>query len=292
MDPVRRTLDLGWGEISYVEWAAAEVRGTVLLLHGAGLDSATLSWGALGPALAAAGYRVVAPDHPGYGRSPMPPWPITWERMVGYVGEVVDVLALGSYVVGGLSFGGGLTIGHVLARPDEVSGAVLLGSYGLTERVVDGPWSGLVQLVTWATQRTGLLAALSRLTGRSRWLLDASVAQIVRDPARRTPELLDAVAAAARHPGFAAFDAFQRDQVGPLRLRTSYVDRLASVQVPTLVVHGDRDSGVPVARARAAAAAIPDARLLVVHGAGHWVQRDRPDVVDPFVRRFVDEVTP
>ncbi|MCT2582145.1 alpha/beta fold hydrolase [Actinophytocola gossypii] len=64
--------DLGWGLVSALRWGprpSARER-TVLLLHGGGTDSASLSWGGVGPRLAAAGYSVVAPDHPGYGHSP------------------------------------------------------------------------------------------------------------------------------------------------------------------------------------------------------------------------------
>lgn len=44
---------------------------------------------------------------------------------------------------------------------------------------------------------------------------------------------------------------------------------LGSLRVPTLVIHGDRDPLVPLACGQATAAAIPDARLLVLPGMGH-----------------------
>jgi pimeloyl-ACP methyl ester carboxylesterase len=54
-----------------------------------------------------------------------------------------------------------------------------------------------------------------------------------------------------------------------------------------LVVHGDRDTGVPVARAEEAARRLPDAQLVVAPDAGHWVQRDRPEIVVPAVIDFL-----
>src|SRR5699024_5419309 len=114
---------------------------------------------------------------------------------------------------------------------------------------------------------------------------------IVRDPDRRTPELVEAVhTEAQREDAFVPFEQWQRDQIGPLRLTTDYSDRLPQFPVPTLVVHGDRYSVVPVARGEPAAGSIPDSRFLVVTGAGHWVQRVRPDVVTPAVLRFLDAV--
>lgn len=267
----------------------------VLLLHGGGVDNAALSWGGVAPRLAQAGHRVLAPDHPGYGQSPAAPWPATQERLVAYVGDFAAALGLGRHVVGGLSLGGGIAIGHTLARPGDVSGTMLLGSYGLMPRLSDGPLSLPRQALTWALLRTGALAAMTRRLAGNRTALNWSISSLVRDAGQRTPELLDEVWAAAQSgDGFAAFAQWQRDQVQWNRLTTDYRDRLPNVQAPVLIMHGDQDSGVPVARARAAAALVPDVQLEVVAGAGHWVQRDQPDVVIAamlgFLRRISAEV--
>ena len=73
-----------------------------------------------------------------------------------------------------------------------------------------------------------------------------------------------------------AFSQFQRSEVGRTRLRSNFTPRLPELTVPTLIVHGSRDLGVPVEAARNAARLIPDARLRVFEGAGHWAQRDEP----------------
>lgn len=288
--PERSTVALPGATVSYLEWAARRPASglTVLLLHGGGLDNAALSWGGIGPRLAAAEHRVVAPDHPGYGHSPAASWRATQQRLVDYVGEFADALDLGPHVTGGLSLGGGMTIGHTLARPGAVTAAMLLGSYGLMPRLSDGPFSGLRQVLTWALLRTGLLTTLSRNAARHHYMLEWSMAALVRDAARRTPELLDEVRAAAQSDNaFAAFEQWQRDQVRCTGLRTDYRNRLADIAVPVLIVHGGRDTGVPVTHARAAAAAIPTATLEVVAGAGHWVQRDQPDLVGSIMLAFL-----
>ncbi|MCV7205952.1 alpha/beta hydrolase [Mycolicibacterium peregrinum] len=280
VEPTRTTVDLPCGPVSYLSWATDPTAPAVVLLHGGGVDSASLSWGGIGPRLAEAGYRVIAPDHPGYGCSPPARLPVTQDRLVGYVGEFVDGLDLQRYAIGGLSLGGGMTIGHVLDRPQRVTGAMLLGSYGLMPRLSDGPMSGVRQLVTWVTLRTGLLGAVTRWVGTNRRAMVRSMQALITDPAQVTDALMDEVMAAAGQPGgFSAFEQWQRDQVRWHRLRTDYSGRLTSFRRPALIVHGDRDPGVPVARARAAAELIPDAELKIIAGAGHWVQRDRPDAV-------------
>lgn len=69
---------------------------------------------------------------------------------------------------------------------------------------------------------------------------------------------------------FAAVSA-SPDRRGPLR----------QVDVPTLVLHGDRDPIFPLVHARATAAAVPDADLVVVPGLGHGLPRSMWDQILP-----------
>lgn len=290
---IRSTADLGWGEVSYLEWACAErpFVSTVLLLHGGGVDSASLSWGEVGSALAGCGHRVIAPDHPGYGRSLPAPWVSTQRRLVAYISEFVDVLGLDRYVVGGVSLGGGLTLGHVLDRLAHVGGAMLLSSYGIMRRLYGGSLAASRQAAAAALVRTGALVPLTRRMVANRLVLAWRMGDLIRDPARRTPAFVAEVRASAREGrGLDAFAQWQRDEVGWRRLTTDYTDRLASFPVPALIVHGERDTAVPLASALDAARLIPDARLVIAAGAGHWVQRDRPDIVLPAMREFLGEL--
>lgn len=300
MQPTRHEVELGWGAVSYLEWPAgvggtvadAARRSDVVLLHGGGVDSAHLSWGGFAPALAEGGYRVIAPDHPGFGHSARAPWRATQQRFVAYAGEFIDALGLRRPVLGGISLGGGMTLGLALAHPARIRAALLFGSYGLADRMSEGVWGAPTHVLTWLMLRTGILDRLTRSLGRRRALLAWSMRRnTLRNPSALTDGLLDEIVAEANRPG--AFDVFaqwQRDEITPLRLRTNYAARLPSLSVPALVVHGERDAGVPVASARRAAAAMPNARLLVAPGAGHWVQRDRPRLVGDAVLGFLDDL--
>ncbi|MCT1395910.1 alpha/beta hydrolase [Microbacterium sp. p3-SID338] len=284
--PRRHTVTVPGAAVSVLEWCpSGETQTPVLLLHGGGADSAELSWGQVGSALAAAGHRVLAPDHPGFGRSPRLDAPLTQERLVQYVGDLVDALGLHAYAIGGLSMGAGMALGHLLDRPDGAHAAALLGSYGLMPRLTDGAVGTLSHLSTFLILRSGLLGAMTRVYARDRKAMTRGLQDLVRSPDARTPGLVDAVLAeAATGSGLTTFGDWQRDQVRPLRLRTDYRDRLAEIRVPVLLVHGDRDSGVPLRRVEEAAEILPDGQLLVAPGAGHWVQRDRPDLVIPALR--------
>ncbi|MBW8761128.1 MAG: alpha/beta hydrolase [Microbacterium sp.] len=284
MNVRRASVGVTGATISFVEWRPVLPSGrTVLLLHGGGADSAELSWGEVGPALAAAGHRVIAPDHPGFGSSPRADWTLSQERLVSYVGELVDALELPDYTIGGLSLGGGMALGHLIDRPGRARSAVLLGTYGLMPRLADGLLGRFTHFASYSLVRTGLLTSLTRSYSRSRRSMERGLRDIVRDPAARTPELVDAVLAEASGTGLAVFGEWQRDQVLWNRLRTAYTGQLPSIATPTLLVHGDRDSGVPIGHAQAAARLLPYGELLVVPEAGHWVQRDRPQTVIPAI---------
>jgi pimeloyl-ACP methyl ester carboxylesterase len=62
-------------------------------------------------------------------------------------------------------------------------------------------------------------------------------------------------------------------------------DRISSIQVPTLVIHGDADATVPLAQALALKEAIPNAELVVVAG-GHAVSLTNPDPVNAALSDF------
>ncbi|MCW4458895.1 alpha/beta fold hydrolase [Microbacterium sp. MPKO10] len=290
----RYSIRLGNTHVSVREWSASEEvqQRTVILLHGGGVDNATLSWGETGPALAEAGYRVIAPDHPGFGDSPRAAWSLTQENLVAYVGDLIDALGVERYAIGGLSLGGGMSIGHVLDRPDRVVGAMLLGSYGIMPRLSDGPFAWLSHPATWMLLRTGLMATMMRSYTRSPERMEQGLTSLVRDPARRTPELVaDVLNATKREESLEVFEQWQRDQIAWSTLRSDYSPRLGSIVCPALVIHGERDSGVPVQRARHAAQTIPNATLVEVAGAGHWVQRDAPRIAVPAMTTFLDDLT-
>jgi len=62
---------------------------------------------------------------------------------------------------------------------------------------------------------------------------------------------------------------------------------LGAVTVPRLVIHGELDN-TPLAGNREWVAGQPNARILVVPGAGHWPHYERPDLVLPALAEFLD----
>lgn len=99
----------------------------VLLLHG-WTASADLNWASAYDDLAAAGYRVLAPDHRGHGRGLRPLVPFRLADCAADAASVVRALGIQQSIVVGYSMGG--AIAQLMARnhPDVVSGLVLSGT--------------------------------------------------------------------------------------------------------------------------------------------------------------------
>jgi proline iminopeptidase len=72
------------------------------------------------------------------------------------------------------------------------------------------------------------------------------------------------------------------DSLGEYDLR----DGLARVGAPTLIVHGRQDP-IPLASSEAAAAAMPDARLVILEDAGHVPYVEQPDALFAAIDRFL-----
>jgi pimeloyl-ACP methyl ester carboxylesterase len=266
-------------------YEAGESEAVLVLLHGGGSDTARLSWG---PTLArlAPWYRVIAFDWPGYGESPLPPWPVTMPRLIDCLEAVRAALGIERMHLAGISMGGGAAIGYALAYPRQVRSLALIDSYGLQAHAPLHYLSGLLLYTP------GLVPLSWSLLRHNRQLAQHALEQIFHDPSRITPELVDeCVAELQRSHAGKAFLSFQRDEVHFSGLRSDYRARLPEIRCPTLVVHGDNDPLVPVECAREAAKHIPDVRLEIIESCGHWPQREHPgafhDALGAFLREDV-----
>jgi pimeloyl-ACP methyl ester carboxylesterase len=264
--------------------AGDENSDPVVLLHGGGTDHALLSWRDTIPALVNAGYRVYAPDYPGYGTSPPGKLPAIISNLVGYLEQLMDCWGIGQAALIGISMGGSIAVGYALRHPERVSRMVLVGSYGIQDKAPYHAMSYFLVRAPW------LMDALWAMTRGSRWAARYSLNNIMFNPNARTEELVDEVLKAMQNLNSQkAFGQMQRDEILWKGLKTNYTPSLSELHMPVLLVHGEKDIGVPVRYAQRAAKQIPNARLEAIPNAGHWTQRDYPELFNRLVLEFLAE---
>ncbi|HEX5415376.1 MAG TPA: alpha/beta fold hydrolase [Chloroflexota bacterium] len=274
-------LDVDGQRVHYL--AAGTAGPPVVLLHGGGLDSARLTYGPTLPELARE-HRVIAPDWPGFGESPAPSERWDLARYEEFLGKLLDRLGLERASLVGLSLGGGLALGFALHHPERVERLVLVDSYGLGSDVPGG-------IAGYALVHLPFVNALTwRLLGRSRYLVRKSLEAIFANPRAVDDGLVEEAFHLARRPGAGrAWQAIQEREVGLRGLRTSYLDQLSRLSVPTLILHGSSDRAVPVAWAQRAHERIAVSSLVVVPEAGHWLPREKPEEFVKAAREFLTD---
>ena len=243
----------------------------VLLLHGGGYDSASLSYG---PSIGsiAEPHLVYAPDWPGYEESDKPRMRYSTEYYVDFLGQLMDALGLEKASLVGISMGGAISLGFGLRWPHRVENLVLVDSHGLGKQVPG-------RVMSYAIVRLPLLnKVLWAIMARSRRIMRLSLQTLFHDPQAVTSNLVDEVFQVAKKPDVGrAWRSWQRSEIGWSGLRTNFVDTLHALAVPTLILHGAEDRYVPVSWARRAHTLIEDSELNVLPQCGHWLTREKPE---------------
>ncbi len=246
-------------EIFYQDWGAGR---PVVLSHGWPLNSD--SWEAQALYLANNGYRVIAHDRRGHGRSTR-----TWHgnEMDTYADDLAALLEhldLREATLVGFSTGGG-EVARYLGRhgTGRVAQVVLVSAVPpFMLKTDDNP--GGVPVEVFDGIRAGSLADRSQLY---RDLADGPFFGHNRPGANVSSGSRDAFwlqsMAAGHRNAYECIAAFSA---------TDFRPDLDAIDVPTLVIHGDDDQVVPFEVGGAASAArIKDARLVVYPGAPHGI---------------------
>lgn len=260
--PQDHWLDLGDGlRVHYRDEGPADAP-VLVLLHGYG--DAYSTWEGWASALRA-GHRVVSLDLPGHGLTAAPAGTqIDREAQARLVLRVAEALKLPRFVLAGNSMGGGVAWQAALLAPQALRGLVLVDAAGwpmpattpsLAFRILAHPWGR---------------ALLARIDNRP--LIRQALRAQVGDAALITDEVVDRWALYQRYPGHRPILM----SVAPGAQAPVTAERLAGLQLPTLVLHGEIDPILPLEHSRRFAAAIAGAELIVYPGIGHLPQREIP----------------
>ncbi len=266
-----------------VEYVVAGSGPPLVLLHGDGESARDWQW--VMPALSAA-HRVYALSLPGHGGS-APAESYTPESIAGWVSTVLDALDMQRVSLGGNSIGALVALHVTLDQPARIEHLVMLDSAGLG-RVVNPILAmetapGLGEAAIGATLLPG--GAQLRAAARAPVLL----AQPWRAPAGWWS---DQVRWGSHRSVLEAAVAAKRAVLDVAGQRHVVLDRLAEVQVPTLVLWGVLDKVLPFTQGEAAVRRLRHGRLHLVPDAGHLVHIERPDAVSAAMLAFLAEDRP
>ncbi|HSI82080.1 MAG TPA: alpha/beta hydrolase [Solirubrobacterales bacterium] len=211
--------------------------------------------------------RVIALDLPGFGASPMPPWPISVERYGRLVHDFVAALGVGDCAIVGNSLGGFIAAEAAIHRPDRFERLVLISAAGVSHaRMRREPAEVAGRLAVAASplvlklQQGGLRRPQIR-----RW----AFGMVFRHPLRIRYELLwEYFHNGAGRPGFLP-------SLGSL-IGYDILDRLEEVEVPTLIVWGRDDRIVPPADALEYGARLRNSETVIFGDTGHVPMAERP----------------
>jgi pimeloyl-ACP methyl ester carboxylesterase len=87
--------------------------------------------------------------------------------------------------------------------------------------------------------------------------------------------------------GTKAFSDFQNADISWQGLKTNFLDRLPELKVKTLVIHGGKDTLVPLEASEEAHQLIQNSEMVIMEGCGHWPQRDNPEEFNRLVSEFL-----
>lgn len=217
----------------------------------------------------AADFTVVAWDAPGCGGSFDPPDDFGLEGYADSLAAFIGRLGLDTPHVVGLSFGSALALELFRRHPDCVRSLVLVSGYA-----------------GWAGSLGREEAERRRRWGRS--VADLPPREVATDFAATlfTEEVPTEIVR--------AYLELMTDfrPVGVRAIANALADAdlrevLATIDVPTLLVHGDADQRAPLEVAEELHARIPGSKLVVIPGCGHMLTLEAPERVNDEVRSFL-----
>jgi pimeloyl-ACP methyl ester carboxylesterase len=209
-------------------------------------------------------FDVLAPSHPGFGRSDLPRHITTVDDLAYFYLDLLDALDLRDVVLAGISFGGWIAAQMAIKSTARVSHLVLADAVGIRIGVRDQ--RDIADIFTTRQSELDRLA--------------------FHDPR----------AAAVDHAAISDEEAgimFRNREAAALFAWSPYMhdpklaSRLHRIRVPTLVLWGESDRIAPLDYGRAYAGLIPGARFETIALAGHYPHLENPDLL---ARRLADFV--
>jgi 3-oxoadipate enol-lactonase len=219
-------------------------------------------------ALTAAGARCLAPDLPGFGGSPFKEGAWRISKVARCFNDWLDQMGLTQVIVVGISMGGVVALQFALDYPERVSSLVLVNTFASLRPKRLSEWVYLLQRYIRVNLK-GVGAQADLVANRL-------------FPGEDQAELRRIIKEQIVNSDPKVYRGAMRE-LGLINLSK----RLSEIQIPTLVISGERDTTVPLENQVKLAQGIKNARQVVIPGAGHAVIADQPEAFNNALSHFL-----
>ncbi len=274
-----RYLTVDGVRIHYIDEGRGE---PVLLLHGN--PTWSYLYRKMVPPLVKAGLRAVAPDLMGFGLSDKPhDRRYTFSEHADIIAGFITQLGLKKLTLVGQDWGGPIGLDYAVKHKENIARLVLMNTF------VEPP-AGLPPLFRLLCRTPVLSDVVVRRLDRFRkgMLSRGTFTNLTKDVRR---EYL------ARHPDYASRIGVAKflkliplspraEAYAPLR---AIHDEMLQWKAPVLLLYADNDIAFGEETGQRLQRSLPNARLVIVEQAGHFLQEDRPDFLADAIIRFIAE---
>jgi 3-oxoadipate enol-lactonase len=216
-------------------------------------------------------YRVLRYDIRGHGGSAPAPGEYTLEALADDALALLHALGIGRTHWVGLSLGGMIGQALALKAPHALASLVLCDTASGMPPEMKPVWNERIAMV----EAGGAGGKLDDIIAR--WFTPAFV-QAHPDVVERTLTMIRRTTTR----GFAGCCAAIRD--------LDFTGRLESIRVPTLLIVGEQDEATPVVASQLMQALIKDSELVIIDGAAHLSNIERPEAFNRALTSFLARV--
>lgn len=238
-------------------------RPAIVILHGWGLSGKTFA--PLAETLKKSGYRVYAPDMPGFGEAKMPERPLTLTDYTQFLDRYIKNNDIEHPILIGHSFGGRVSLKYNELYPKCVRALILSGTPGFTPI----PKKKLILFIT-----------LAKIGG---FLFSIPPLSLIQDSVRRWYYY----AVGAKE--FFRAEGTMRETFKHI-VKEDLVTAMEAVNIPTFLLWGEYDIIVPITIAERMHRIIAGSELVMIPEADHGVPFKQSDVFASYVERFLSSL--
>ena len=228
-------------------------------------------------------HRVVLPDLFGHGESAKPLGDYSLSAHAAAMRDLLDHLGIERVTLVGHSLGGGIAMQFFYLFPERVERLVLVSSGGLGREVnlllrsATLPGAAQVLSVIASAPVLSRVEALGRGASKVGWRPGADVGAIWRG-----------FSSLGDRESRSAFLATTRAVIDFGGQSISAHDHLeGALPIPMMIVWGSKDRMIPASHARSVEKELPDCRVEIFEGAGHFPHLDDPDRFSRILREFI-----